>query len=234
MTSFPLCLDKKKIATIQEMIQDDIQNRVIDFENRNLLGAVLYQIRQWQIHSFQLNQDSTNLMENFFNLKVLTDDQKRELSRQIEPRSLSPLSSPSRHPRLDNYIKRNSLRIKQKIAKLPLLSIDESLAVAHTSPPVSPSTSLSGSGSDIEYQSLVKNRKNPNLKRLHTNSPASPKVTFAEGIKMDSLLSSPNSPRCKERNFTHRGRIEPSRSEVPATLESIVSPRRSWNDPGDP
>lgn len=214
------------------MIKDDIQNRVIDFENRNLLGAVLYQIRQWQIHSFQLNQDSTNLMENFFNLKVLTDDQKRELSRQIEPRSLSPLPSPSRHPRLDNYIKRNSLRIKQKIAKLPLHSIDESLAVAHTSPPVSPSTSLSGSGSDIEYQSLVKNRKN--LKRLHTNSPASPKVTFAEGIKMDSLLSSPNSPRCKERNFTHRGRIEPSRSEVPATLESIVSPRRSWNDPGDP
>jgi len=61
-----LCVLTKKIATIQEMIKDDIQNRVIDFENRNLLGAVLYQIRQWQIHSFQLNQDSTNLMEKLF------------------------------------------------------------------------------------------------------------------------------------------------------------------------
>jgi len=163
-------------------------------------------------------------MGDLNNLIVLTDDiLKLEQSRQIEPDS--PLPSP-RHPRLEHYMKRKSRQIREKI-KLPLQSINESLAVTHSSPPVSPPPSLSSSGSDIENQSPVKNRKKSDLKRLNTNSPASPRVSFAE----ESPLSSPNSPRLKERNFTYNRSkiIETSRSEVPAApLERVVvSPRQS-------
>jgi len=40
-----ICVLTKKISTLHEMIHDDFQNGVLDIKNRNLLGAVLVQIR---------------------------------------------------------------------------------------------------------------------------------------------------------------------------------------------
>jgi hypothetical protein len=231
LRTYPFCLPTicvltKKISTLHEMIHDDFQNGVLDIKNRNLLGAVLVQIRDWQNLSFQFDlKDLTFEGESFFNLLIMTeDDQKRDRSKQLEP--------PSTHcqSRKESYLKRKSLELKIIITRLPLQSINESLPADHTSPLVSPTTgSLSNSGSDRENQSPKKDRNS--LKRLNTNSPTSPRlvVKFAEDEKEIDSPRSPNSPRrrlSERNNKTHRGRLELSRSEVPTIpLTRILSPR---------
>lgn len=213
-----ICVLTKKISTIHEMIQDDLQNGVLDIKNRNLLGTVLVQIREMQNLSLQfVLKDLTFEMESFFNLQVtIEDDEKRDRSRQLEPQS-----------RKENYLKRKSLHVYKHMLALPLQSINE-LTEDLTPPLVSPTTGspLSNSGSEKENPSTPRN-----LKRLNTNSPTSPRlVKFAEEEKeIDSPASPPNSPRRRlsERdNKTTRGRLELSRSEVPTIpLTRILSPR---------
>jgi hypothetical protein len=237
------CLMTKILATSHESIKDDIPNGIIDWANRERLGAVLYQIRQWQIPSFESNLlEDHDFMQNFYNLQVLTEDQRYHLSKQIQPPSpsASPPPSPLPSPLDPNSKtqKRLSHFLKEKLIRPPLLPINESLSVSHTTPPLSP---LSNSNSE----NLPPEENRNNLKRVNTNAAAaSPRVSFVD--KINSLPSPPSSPRISKdsslpsphnhriiaKSFTQKAcKIESSHSEAPAApLERLMTPRKGSNN----